>query len=135
MRENSPTWAYSLDAKIKRLEAWVKVCSQKLDNAKKRFLYRALIGVARTARPYRFKPQASRPLDFLQYLALVLYMPILFFTYSGDKHGYSVFLTYAVGVIAVVIFVIESIRLGKRFAHWKFAVKAFYGLLTLALGC
>jgi hypothetical protein len=134
MRENLPAWAFRLVAMIKRLEAWVKACSQKLDHAKTRLLFRTLIGGVRAVRPYRFKPQTSRPLDFLQYLALILYVPILFFMYAGDKQGYSVFFTYAVGVIAVAIFVIESIRLGKRFAHWKFAVKAFYGLFTLALG-
>lgn len=134
MRENVPAWAYRLDAMIKRFEVLLKDGAQKLQNTKNCILNRALIGIVRALRPYRFKPQASRALDFLQYLALVLYVPIFFFTYTGDKKTESTFFTYAVVLIAVVIFVVESIRLVKRFAHWKFAIKTFYGLFAVALG-
>jgi hypothetical protein len=134
MRENLPAWAYRLDASIKGITSLATLYSKKLVAAKNRLLRRILIGIVRIARPYRFKPHMSRPLDFLQYFALVLYAPILFLILTGDEHGYSAFFTYAVGLIALVIFVIESIRLAKRFAHWKTVAKALYGALALALG-
>ena len=134
MRENLPAWANRLHTLIKQVETLATLCTQKLIAGKNRLLDRITFEIEEAIRPYRFKPQPSRPLDFLQFIAIALYAPILFFAYAGDKHGYSVFFSYAVYFISVVIFVIESIRLGKRFAHWKTAAKAFYAALAVAFG-
>lgn len=134
MRENLPAWANRLNMLIKQVETLGTRCTQKLITGKNRLSDRITFEIEEVIRPYRFKPQPSRPLDFLQFIAIALCAPILFFAYAGDKHGYSVFFSYAVCLISVVIFVIESIRLGKRFAHWKTAAKAFYAALAVAFG-